>query len=319
MKLIEKKAILDEWYSQFKDIPKLPIKEAQILTKKMNLAESEVEQKHMRETLITGTMNAIYGFIKHSGLLLINNSAYGIEDIIGAACELWIKKLDEGVLLENIVYARCFSQKFYRDLAIRLGAKNTTIYDLCKLSGVIFNELLEWYIKERFSEKNPTKDEIYKYLKENYKNIKEFEKENGSLERLYFFLYKIYEINFKNQDGFDFISKNKLLLLEPLLLDSVISTTIYNNNLSNQNEDVILQNIMFDELRKDIFESNLLSLEQRELIISRYGFEEEKTLNEIGIMYGLSGRTSAKYRQNAILKILRRSNYFCKKYKNYDE
>ena len=70
---------LEKWYDSIKTYPQLSFKDAKELNKSLLINPDDSK----RDYLITSTLYVIYNFIKKSGLLVIKNASYDMDDIIG--------------------------------------------------------------------------------------------------------------------------------------------------------------------------------------------------------------------------------------------
>lgn len=118
----QNKIILDNWWQDFKNYPRLNINEAKLLYKEYQKTK---EQKTL-ETIFNGTMYLIYNQIKNNYYLNYNSIDFNIEDILMNSIEIWFRFLKNGEILNIQIFSDFFKKNFHYKL-INMTLKSSLI------------------------------------------------------------------------------------------------------------------------------------------------------------------------------------------------
>lgn len=118
----QNKIILDNWWQDFKNYPRLNINEAKLLYKEYQKTK---EQKTL-ETIFNGTMYLIYNQIKNNYYLNYNSIDFNIEDILMNSMEIWFRFLKNGEILNIQIFSDFFKKNFHYKL-INMTLKSSLI------------------------------------------------------------------------------------------------------------------------------------------------------------------------------------------------
>lgn len=263
--------VLEEWENEISKYQKLKFEDA----KKMYIEFTKCKEKQIREELITRTLYVVCNFIKNSGLLYMNSYYYDMSDIIGACNEIWIKKIDEGMLLQKETFNKIFDPDFYSEICKSLNITsdvNSETY-ICNLK--LFIELLVYYKKEK--EKNDKYDyyELTKYI------------ENNPIYHSFYQLFYFYYDEKYNISYFEFIDK----IIDSFELedeDLKISTSklykmrniVINNGMEYYRSDI-------NDITVDSFEKEMDIQYLREELIKALGTLEKRNAQVISERYGI--------------------------------
>lgn len=311
--------ILNEWAESLIEYDKLNFNEAQQLYKEIvNIRDTELKNKHIQK-LITGTLYIVVNFIKSSGLLYLNSSAYDIQDIISTCNEIWINKINSEKILKANNFISMFDGDYYNKLCEGLGVTKYQIFDLIGLNSDDFIDLLIDYIKLRETDVNFNYDKFLQYINSKEKYIKIFKKfyvydiHIMSYYEKYkiYGIYKIFEaiIRSFNLDSDDFrIAKTKLSKLKYMIISNGFEYLMGDINDAIVSD---VSNTYIDKCSKEgivniVLENKSLNTSLKEVIVERYGLidGQYKSLVEIGKKIGVS-RERVRQKEAKALRLLR--------------
>lgn len=264
---------LEKWYDGIKNIPQLKLKEAKEISESLLINPDE----YKRENLITGTLYVIYNFIKKSGLLVINNSSYNMDDIISVCCESWIELIDNNKLLTVTSFTGLESY-FYNNIKNQLVTyeKNDNLTN--------FEDILNWYVEQKNKGFEISYNDFIDYI------LVEFDilpKPNNKYVNLYNTISQIYEICCKDENLELNLNKKQLNNLKCLLIDCTVNKSYFEEKNSIDENDFtekLEKNVINDLIREFIFKKSCLNDRELKILYKRYGLDggEPQTFEQIG-------------------------------------
>ena len=288
---------LEEWEKEISKYEKLNFNDAKQMYIEFINCDNQKKER-IREELILGTLYVVCNFIKNSGLLYMNSYYYDMSDIIATCNEIWIKKIDEGMLLQKETFNKIFDSDFYNQICKSLNITSDIDSKIYLYNIKSFTKLLMHYIKEK--EKNEKYDyyELTKYIEDN---------------PTYQSFYQIFDFYFNekyNVSFFEFIDRiieSFELEEENLNLSNTnlykIKNIIINNGMEYSREDINKLTIENFEnemdiqyLREELIKVlETLTKREEKIISERYGLYdgERKSLEEVAKKIGV---TSARIR-----------------------
>ena len=318
MRIKERENQLEKWYNEFKDLPKLSLHDTKKLLQRLDNNETtEFERKSIKDTIITGTLGTIYKYIKKSGLLLLNSSVYGIDDIISASYNVVIEDLENNEFLAFYpTFSHYFGKQFISKMSQKLEISKINSQEVCNLNNNQIAQTLKWYIKERTFENVPSLVDIQEYVTSNFELSEELKLEDVAI--IGHLLKQIYLRSFKDENDHVEISENKLSNIMPLLIESVINDQtgpIKTENVESL-EEKIQKEMMYSNMTEEIFNYKELTRKQKETLKAYYGLnQEQKSCTEIAEEEGICP-AAISGRHVSALKILRKSKRFHKNYRD---
>lgn len=318
MRIKDRESQLEKWHNEFKDLPNLSFHDTKKLLQRLDNNEiTESERKSIKDTIITGTLGSIYKYIKKSGILLINSSVYGIDDIISASYNVVIEDLENNTFLAfSQTFAHYFGKQFINKMSQKLEISKINSQEVCKLNNNQLAQALKWYIKERTFENVPSLVDIQEYVTNNFELSEELKLEDLSI--IGNLLKQIYLRSFKDENDHVEISENKLSNIMPLLIESVIKdkTGHIKSEIVESPDEIIQKEMMCTDIAEQVFNSNELTSKQKETLKAFYGIgQNPKKLAEIAEEEGLCP-AAISGRHVSALKTLRKSK---KIFKNYGD
>ncbi len=252
----QNKIILDNWWQDFKNYPRLNINEAKLLYKEYQKTK---EQKTL-ETIFNGTMYLIYNQIKNNYYLNYNSIDFNIEDILMNSIEIWFRFLKNGEILNIQIFSDFFKKNFHYKL-INMTLKSSLInistvnlYDIgCRKMANLFFMYIHGLNIENIS--TPLED-VFKKLIVVANNI---------------------NINLK------LVPSRKIEFILKPLINIMIRENLDSNIIVNDEYEKIINKICYEQI------DNIIKPEDRNIRIlkSYYGFysNKSKTTNDLAEEY----------------------------------
>lgn len=305
--------ILDEWNECISTYPKLNFKDAQKLYIELtNYNDINLKNK-LNDNLITGTLYVVLEFIKKNGLIYLNSSSYDMEDVISICNEIWLNKINSGVLLNVNSFREIFDADFFNNLTIGLNIDKNAIVENTIFNIKLFWNLLFDYIK--FKNNN---------LNCNYYSFIESIKTNVKYKGFFYYIYdENYIINcchlfdaiiesLELGDADLNISKTKLEKLKYILIGNGIEylRKDIDEIICSDTTEIWLDNYCRKEIMEIIFNGDRLNAIQKDIISKRYGIGDEKcmSLKDIATIYHVT-RERIRQREIKALRMLRTPTY----------
>lgn len=278
------------------------------------VSEVDIEKKkELRSRIIQGTLHMVLKFIKNNQFDLLHSSSYDMDDIINTAFEIWIRKIDEGVLLESKIPSQIFRHQFYYDMA-KILVNDEYVID--SMNCEQFIRLLSEFIDIRNQNNNFNyqmfinwiqKKDFYRYLLKMSDNM--FADEYILLDGIYQSFH---------EDNVD-IAKSKLDFLFKLFVQNGLEHMRYSiyDIKTHPFENEVLTKELYHDFLDVVFSQCELNEIQKEVLKSRFGIDdrENQTLKELAKEFDRS-----KSRINAIEKeAIRKLKINSKKLKHFND
>lgn len=278
------------------------------------VSEVDIEKKkELRSRIIQGTLHIVLKFIKNNQFDLLHSSSYDMDDIINTAFEIWIRKIDEGVLLESKFPSQIFQRQFYYDMT-KILVNDEYVID--SMNCEQFIRLLSEFIDIRNQNNNFNyqmfinwiqEKDLYRYLLKMSDNM--FADEYILLDGIYQSFH---------EDNVD-IAKSKLDFLFKLFVQNGLEHMRY--SIYGIKTDSFENKVLTEELHHNfldvVFSQCELNEIQKEVLKSRFGIDnrEDQTLKELAKEFDRS-----KSRINAIEKdAIRKLKINSKKLKHFND
>ena len=313
------KEILAEWDSNIEKYPKFKIKEAKKIYTKISECIDEDIKKQLRNDLITNTLYVVLNFVKVSGLIYLNSCLYDMSDIISVCIEIWISKIDSGILLNINSFKEMFDSDFYNKLSeglniTKYSISENTIFDIYSFMDLLFD-----YIKLKEKDCDFNYYDLIEYMKNNWRYQILFDRISYYSNHTKFIeLFDAIIDSFELSDEDLNISKTRLEKIKYIIINNgleYLRTNIDRVDCSDTS-DLVIQEYCRKKIYKIVFESDILNEIQKDILKKRYCFYDGNrwTLEEIAKYHGV---TKERIRQREVksLRILRNTS-FLRKYKD---
>lgn len=285
--------ILNEWNKSISDYPKINFNDAQKLYVELVNCNDMNSKNKLKDNLITGTLYIVLEFIKKNGLIYLNSSSYDMSDIISICNEIWLKKINSGVLLNVKNFGEIFDADFYNMLRVGLNIDKNEIIENSIFNIKLFMNLLFDYIKF----KNNNIDCNYYSFIESIKNNNKYQEflsyiynENYIINCCYLFDAIIKSFELENADLS--ISKAKLDKLKYILISNGLEYMRQDTEelFCSDTTKLWLDNYCMKKIIEIIFNGDRLNDMQKDIIDKRYGIYEGKcmSLQELATFYHVS-------------------------------
>ena len=271
---------------QISKYKKLSIAEAkELLILADNTADLKLKEKYTNEVIL-GTLYKVCNFIEFIDFL-IDNKEYDMDDIILTFCEVWIKHIKNGELLNVDSFSSVLLTPF-----------------LTEVSNLILNEKIDYL--EMF---HTSKDKLinlfkdYIILKNNGNSELNDLINNSHINKYIITIFdNIYEkFDFSDEE----ISRNKIYSFFQILISSGLKERL-NKNFVDEHiyEEEIINNKFYSGFNIAVKET--LSDYHMGIINKRFGFDgEAKTLEEVASTYGVTKENIRQIEAKALKKLRR--------------
>lgn len=313
------KDILDEWVHCIEKYPTIKIKEAKRMYSVLSECNDEQLKKQLRNELIMNTLYVVVNFVKNNGLIYLNNCSYDMSDIISICNEIWINKIDSGVLMNVESYNEIFDSDFYNKLSSGLNINIYPVAENTALNSNIFIDLLLDYMKLKEANRDFNYYDLVEYMKTN-------KKYNTILYKIFYFgmnsdftnLFDAIINSFELSDEDINVSKTKLEKLKYIIISNGLEYLRCNIDevICPDISDLLIQDYCMKKFYEIIFEGDRLSDIQKDILKKRFGFSDGHcwTLEKTAKFHGVT-RERIRQREAKILRLLRHPS-FAKKYKD---
>ena len=279
---------LNRFKEQISKYKKLSMNEAkELLVLANNTADPILKEKYINEVIL-GTLYIVYNFIL-SNDYLINSKEYDMDDIISVFCEVWIRYIKKGKLLDANNFSSILLTTFLAEVSNLIAPEE--IYYL-ETFGISKEQMVDLFKK-------------YIVLKNNNVDVKLNDLTCDTFINKY--IITIFDNIYKK---FDFssdkeISRNKIYGLFKILISSGLKEKL-NKNLVDETsfEEEMINDKFYSDFNVAV--EKILPDIQRDIINKRFGFDgEAKTLEEVASTYGVTKENIRQIEAKALKKLRR--------------
>lgn len=270
---------------QISKYKKLSMNEAkELLVLANNTADPILKEKYINEVIL-GTLYIVYNFIL-SNDYLINSKEYDMDDIISVFCEVWIRYIKKGKLLDVNNFSSILLNTFLTETSNLIAPE-----EICYLEmfGISKEKMLELFKK-------------YIVLKNNNVDVKLNDLTcDTSINKYIITIFdNIYEkFDFSDEE----ISRNKIYSFFQILISSGLKERL-NKNFVDEHiyEEEIINNKFYSDFNIAVKET--LSDYHMDIINKRFGFDvKAKTLEEVASIYGVTKENIRQIEAKALKKL----------------
>ena len=313
----DKLEILEKWENDISDFRKIRFEEAKKIYQIIQQEPDKEKSKYLRKELINGTLYNVLNFVKNNGFICLNSSYYNIEGIITCSYEIFISKIDKGILMQTSSYKEIFNLKFYSEILEKLGINKLRFQEDAMLNIDVFIEIIDWYIKQN-NNLDITYEKFIEFISEKYKHLNYFFYGDKEFKKSFVFLKYIYYSLEENKK----LTKTKLNKLKYLIIDNgyeYMKDNIDDVIVEDSTENII-NKIYIDEIMGIIFDTDILSEREKNIIKKRFGIYNSKryTYDEIAKKENVTRERIRQIEAKSIRK-LRRNSTINNLYKNKGE
>ena len=252
-----------------------------------NTADPILKEKYINEVIL-GTLYIVYNFIL-SNDYLINSKEYDMDDIISVFCEVWIRYIKKGKLLDANNFSSILLTTFLAEVSNLIapeeiyyletfGISKEQMVDLFKKYIVLKNRCVDVKLNDLTCDTS-----INKYIITIFDNI-----------------YKKFDFSSDKE-----ISRNKIYGLFQMFISSGLKEKL-NKNLVDETsyEEEMINDKFYSDFNVTV--EKILPDIQRNIINKRFGFDgEAKTLEEVASTYGVTKENIRQIEAKALKKLRR--------------
>ena len=279
---------LNRFKEQISKYKKLSMNEAkELLVLANNTADPILKEKYINEVIL-GTLYIVYNFIL-SNDYLINSKEYDMDDIISVFCEVWIRYIKKGKLLDANNFSSILLTTFLAEVSNLIapeeiyyletfGISKEQMVDLFKKYIVLKNRCVDVKLNDLTCDTS-----INKYIITIFDNI-----------------YKKFDFSSDKE-----ISRNKIYGLFQMFISSGLKEKL-NRNLVDETsfEEEMINDKFYSDFNVAV--EKILPDIQRDIINKRFGFDgEAKTLEEVASTYGVTKENIRQIEAKALKKLRR--------------
>ena len=279
---------LNRFKEQISKYKKLSMNEAkELLVLANNTADPILKEKYINEVIL-GTLYIVYNFIL-SNDYLINSKEYDMDDIISVFCEVWIRYIKKGKLLDANNFSSILLTTFLAEVSNLIapeeiyyletfGISKEQMVDLFKKYIVLKNRCVDVKLNDLTCDTS-----INKYIITIFDNI-----------------YKKFDFSSDKE-----ISRNKIYGLFQMFISSGLKEKL-NRNLVDETsfEEEMINDKFYSDFNVAV--EKILPDIQRDIINKRVGFDgEAKTLEEVASTYGVTKENIRQIEAKALKKLRR--------------
>ena len=285
------KTIQEQIYS----FDKLKIEEAKKLYLKAISSPDEQTKRVYLDKLILGTLYVVYNYIDRTNLKMLEGSQYDLEDIQSAFTEIWIKRIENGDLLNVERYSLLFTISFFNDVYKNLVGSEIYVSDQFGYTNDQLIELFYTYVQLKNTGKSFTYKDLIETIREKNRNFYVGDTYRTYGDSILLLLEGMYNaLNIDKVEDID-LNVTKIYDYIKLLTSNGLFDKISNDIKAEDMHEKVLNDAIYENFVNDIDES--LPNERRRIVIhERFGLDGElpKTLDDIAKELGI---TSERVRQ----------------------
>lgn len=279
---------LNRFKEQISKYKKLSMNEAkELLVLANNTADPILKEKYINEVIL-GTLYIVYNFIL-SNDYLINSKEYDMDDIISVFCEVWIRYIKKGKLLDANNFSSILLTTFLAEVSNLIAPEE--IYYL-ETFGISKEQMVDLFKK-------------YIVLKNNNVDVKLNDLTcdtsiNKYIITIFDNIYKKFDFSSDKE-----ISRNKIYGLFQMFISSGLKEKL-NKNLVDETsfEEEMINDKFYSDFNVAV--EKILPDIQRDIINKRFGFDgEAKTLEEVASTYGVTKENIRQIEAKALKKLRR--------------
>lgn len=279
-------AEIKSFKKQISSFEKLSILQAQQLyMKAISLTNAELKKLYI-DKIILGTLYVISNFIERNNLDLLDGTSYDTDDLMSAFMQVWIKKINEGELLNVDNFSYIFTPAFFNEVYENVCGCSININSLFGVCANAFIDLFYSFVKLKNEEKQIRFKNLLDMIEENKDLLRLPEHHQNNLLCLFDKMYN--NLNFdKNEDLI--LSKHKVASFIRLFINNGLFDDAILELVDYDMEDKVLNDIVSKEFVSDV-DKILVDEKTRDIIHQRFGLDKSspKTLEAIGKDYGVS-------------------------------
>ena len=279
---------LNRFKEQISKYKKLSMNEAkELLVLANNTADPILKEKYINEVIL-GTLYIVYNFIL-SNDYLINSKEYDMDDIISVFCEVWIRYIKKGKLLDANNFSSILLTTFLAEVSNLIAPEEICYLEMFGISKEKMLDLFKKYIVLKNNNVDVKLNDltcdtsINKYIITIFDNI-----------------YKKFDFSSDKE-----ISRNKIYGLFQMFISSGLKEKL-NKNLVDETsfEEEMINDKFYSDFNVAV--EKILPDIQRDIINKRFGFDgEAKTLEEVASTYGVTKENIRQIEAKALKKLRR--------------
>ena len=317
--------MLDEYFKLIENVRQLSNEEFHELVIRINNENDKEKRKKLINDAFLGSLSLLLNRLKNNDLDIIKNSVIDEIDFINSAIMVWYYYIDSDFYMDKDVNYYVFNINFYNKLYSFLINNYNTMHS--NLFGIVNYNDLDVFFYDYMLINNSEfvlYNDYINFIKNRINTDKLYKKqflENNNIN--YNKILYIYNILVNIQKNFPNAKACSIKLYEKTLL----TDCEYGKNKDNKSYE-IESDILDREEDKTLFDtvmkSNMLSEIEKEVLLYRFGFynNKEYTFENIGIKLGYCKERIRQIYKDALIKIrkdvkvkyffesnLKRSNY----------
>lgn len=302
--------IFESYKKQIEQYEKLSFDEAKELLRN-SIDTDENEKQQVIERVFKGTLHHILRYIKICKYSLLKTYSYDLDDVFSVCFSLWYEKIKNYTILEIEDIARALGVTFSGEVVKALIPSEQEYEYLSLITNRdYFNNIALIY----FSFRNKNIDIDYKEVLNIYKEslgyyhyLHWYEPfEHASLKWVLNILEKSYLILSNNDQNEVEINKLTIQKLSKLIEEMGLFDSLKNDYPSKEKlEDEIIENLKYDEINNIVFNTDILTDREKEIIARRFGLLGYKphSLEQAGNAFGVSRERARQMEAKAIRKL----------------
>lgn len=291
-------------YEMVDGLEKLTFEQArELYTLYVNEVDIE-KKKELRTKIIKGTLYIVFDFIQNNQFDLLHSGSYDMDDIMNTAFEIWIRKIDEGKLLEVKFPSQIFNHTFYFEMGRVLVNDDYEVNFQLNVNSEIFIELLSMFIYIKNKDNNFRYEKFMQLIQINKKYRYLLLRKDIEFVKIYLLFDTIYHSFQKDEVD---IAKTKIKWLLALLIQNGLEDSKANtyNVREDSFEDEIVMKEAFREFLDVVFNECRLTEREKIVLKERFGIDIDKvqTLKQVGKKFNVSCDKIRQIESHALRKV----------------